>query len=923
MYRFFFASLISIFSTSWNTISVAQNYSRLDSIEKSIGRELNPTKKAEAYLTLSDEYLRVNLKSLDYAFSALKIAQKQENPIILVESLIAIAKGKYLLLDSYDEAKKFFTEAEEVCKSNQLFDLHIETLIQESILEQHYNHYQSALEKLKTANSKCLHSNNVLKQVTIANKISELHLSFHKYPDALSWSNTCDSLARLSKDTLQLGNSFKIKALVNSHNQLNEGVFYEYRKTITLYKKYLKSDKKNSQSRIFLYANCLIDYASALRDIKQYDSSLFYLNQCLEFIRLKYGRDTISYDPQHLMIQAYLAKSITLYAQTITPELRTAKDAIAEYLEMLTDTLALSDAYYTMANYHFKAGPVSRAISNLKTYLNLIRKLDNPLKTIEGYNKFGLAYLQLGNYKTAIGAYKGGLKISQKYKFKAKQVDLHTSIGNAYLLLEEPDSAISHAKYVKKDREKDRDSLIEYVNSYCLAAAYIMKDDLQTAKQHIYKLISLSQNTNRPILTKYGLVETDYRIAYYYKQIGNYPLFLDYINRSIKKAQDEGIKEVESDSYLLLAKYYTSIGKHEKSNEYLEKYETLKDLMINLYNQRLLTLYELNDRTNARKVEIQLLKKEREIQDAEIRYNRIILFYTIVAIAILLALLGMLFVINRRKNRAYQMLAAQTNEILEKNRLLAEQTIAIEKSEFMIKKQNQELVSLNRTKDKFFSIIAHDLRNPFSGLIGLTNYLILQFKDITIEETKKYLLAINESSRQTFILLENLLEWAQTQLESIKYNPEAFDLFNVAENAKKLFSATITIKEIIIVNQIHPETWVFADKTMIETILRNLISNALKFTNSKGHVELFTIMIDGKVQVGVRDSGMGISSEYLEKLFSLETITSRDGTSHEKGTGLGLIVCKEMIKKHDERIWAESNLGEGATFFFTLKSTTA
>jgi len=539
---------------------------------------------------------------------------------------------------------------------------------------------------------------------------------------------------------------------------------------------------------------------------------------------------------------------------------------------------------------------------------------------VEGYNLQGLSNMQIGNYKFAIGCFKGGLSLCKINKFIAKQLDFHTCLANIYLFTEKPDSTIFHAKYVLKAIDKNVDSLLFYANCYCIASAYIMKSDYQNAQPYINELITLSKTFNKPILTKYGIIASDFIIANYYQQVGNYPLFIHYTDKSIQKAQKEGLKEVERDCYFTLAKYYKAIRKHEKSNEYLEKYEAIKDKIINLYTQRLLTLNELSDETSSRKKENLLLKRERELQNAKIRNNKIIILSIIIVATVLLVLSGMLILSNRRKNRLNQMLEIQTKEILEKNRLLAKQTLAIEQSEAMIKNQNIELVNLNKTKDKFFSIIAHDLRNPFSGLLGLTNYLIDHVDTMQVDDTKKYLISINESSRQTYILLENLLDWAQTQLSSIKYHPEIFNLFFIAENTKKLFNTTSTIKDITIINRIEPETMVFADKKMAETIIRNLVGNALKFTNKKGAVEISSINIDGNVHVAIRDTGIGMNQEQLNNLFILDSVSSRRGTANEKGTGLGLIVCMELIKMHNQKIWAESIINEGSTFFFSLKS---
>ena len=902
-----------------NTALVAQNRTRIDSLQKNFKRESNEIKKAEILLALSNEYIHCNIKAINYAYTANKIAQEQKDPQLLSKSLISIAKAKYLLQDNFTEANSNFKESEKVCINNNLYDLQVQTLIEWSILEQSYNHYLASLEKLHTAYSICTKNHDKTKQSEIAYQIANLYLQNHKYSDAIAWGSICDSISQSTKNVSSIGSTHKLKALINKSTNNYNGVYTEYHKMIELYKQKLNLEESNRHLQT-MYANSLIDYATTLRDINQYDSSILYINQCLKFIRLKFGKDTLKFEPQHLMVRVYLEHTITLSAKDIFLETKQSKDAMMDYLNKVKDTLTLSNVYFEAANYFFYANSPTRAISYLKNFIHITSRFSNPLKVVEGLNLHGLSNMQIGNYKFAIGCFKSGLSLCKKNKFIAKQLDFHTCLANIYHFTDKPDSTIFHAKYVLKTIDKDVDSLLFYANCYFIASAYIMKSDYQNAQPYINELITLSKTFNKPIQTKYGIVASDFIIANYYRHVGNYPLFVAYMDKSIQKAQKEGVDEIERDNYLTLAKYYKAIRKHEKAYEYLEKYEAIKDKIINLYTQRLLTLNELSDENSSRKKENLLLKRERELQDAKIRNNRIIILFIILIAAILLVLSGMLILSNRRKNRLNQLLEIQTKEILEKNRLLEKQTLAIEQSEAMIKNQNIKLVNLNKTKDKFFSIIAHDLRNPFSGLLGLTNYMVDNLESMQFDETKKYIVSINESSRQTFILLENLLDWSQTQLGSIKYNPEVFNLFFVAENTKKLFNSTSTIKEITIINRIESEVWVFADKKMVETVIRNLVGNALKFTNRNGAVEISSINIDSNVQVAVRDTGIGMDEDQLNKLFTLESANSHRGTANEKGTGIGLIVCEELIKKHDQRIWAESIPNEGSTFFFTLKS---
>jgi len=358
MYRFLILYLLLLFFSSWNTALVAQNRTRIDSLQNALKRESNEIKKAEILLALSNEYIQCNIKSINYAYAAYKIAQEQKDPQLLSKSLISIAKGKYILQDNFKEANFNFNESEKVCINNNLYDLRVQTLIEWSIFEQSYNHYLASLEKLHIANSICLQNHNKAKQAEIAYQIANLHLQNHRYSDAIAWGSICDSLSQCTKDISLIGSTHKLKALINKNTNNYNGVYIEYHKMIEFYKQYLRLEGSNRHLQT-IYANGLIDYATTLRDINQYDSSLLYINQCLKFIRLKFGKDTLKFEPQHLMVRAYLANTITLSAKDNFLETKLSKDVITEYLNKVTDTLTLSNVYFEVANYHFYANSLT------------------------------------------------------------------------------------------------------------------------------------------------------------------------------------------------------------------------------------------------------------------------------------------------------------------------------------------------------------------------------------------------------------------------------------------------------------------------------------------------------------------------------------------------------------------------------------
>ncbi len=247
-----------------------------------------------------------------------------------------------------------------------------------------------------------------------------------------------------------------------------------------------------------------------------------------------------------------------------------------------------------------------------------------------------------------------------------------------------------------------------------------------------------------------------------------------------------------------------------------------------------------------------------------------------------------------------------------------ERTLQIEQQNKLIISKNLELNELNRTKDKFFSIIGHDLGNQFNIIVGFLEVLVTDFKKLDSGKVELHLTNIYNSSKQAFNLLENLLTWARMQTNRIHYNPENFIVSKKINESLELLSGAITKKNIQIEVHSDEENVVYADVNMFSTVFRNLVANAVKFTHENGKI---TILIKKKgdyCEICVKDNGVGISAEDIQKIFRIDNKHKTVGTMGEKGTGLGLILCKEFVEKNGGQISVKSVVGEGSEFCFTL-----
>jgi PAS domain S-box-containing protein len=235
-----------------------------------------------------------------------------------------------------------------------------------------------------------------------------------------------------------------------------------------------------------------------------------------------------------------------------------------------------------------------------------------------------------------------------------------------------------------------------------------------------------------------------------------------------------------------------------------------------------------------------------------------------------------------------------------------------------IKNYEDELKELNKSKDDFFSIIAHDLKSPFQGLLGFTGLLKDEFPNLSEEEKIDFIERIHSTTRNIFQFIEQLLEWSRLQAGRVEYRKEKIDVQKIVNTTFLLHKPNADNKHIAIENLCEPETFGYGDIRMFEAVIDNLLSNAIKFTPEKGTIKISTEILDQSIQVTVEDTGIGISQSKIAKLFKIDSHISTRGTSGETGTGLGLILCAEIVNKLRGKIWVESIEGSGTKFIFTV-----
>jgi len=289
-----------------------------------------------------------------------------------------------------------------------------------------------------------------------------------------------------------------------------------------------------------------------------------------------------------------------------------------------------------------------------------------------------------------------------------------------------------------------------------------------------------------------------------------------------------------------------------------------------------------------------------------------------ILVIFLLIIITVIVIYYHQKKRANQLLVEQNNQIELKNQQLQKLNEHIQIINQNLTHSKNELIQANNSKNKFFSILAHDLRNPFHTILGQSYLLSNAYDKLKKEEQKNYANEIYNSCEQVNRLIENLLEWGRTQFSGITFQPEPVVLDKLIMNTIALLKNNAEKKSITIVNATEPNIEVEADKEMIETIFRNIINNGIKFTPVGGWIKITSKKVNDNIRFLIEDNGLGIEKTNQKKLFKIDSNYKTKGTNDERGTGLGLIICKEFIDLHQGKIWVESEINKGSKFYFEL-----
>jgi signal transduction histidine kinase len=554
-----------------------------------------------------------------------------------------------------------------------------------------------------------------------------------------------------------------------------------------------------------------------------------------------------------------------------------------------------STALYSALNYigfdYNDLGEYDEAYNYFTQSFRVARKLHDSVRITTALLNVGSVFKSLGQYDIAIRQLNLSNEISKKIGDLDGRPYYLDELGDVYLRKGEFEKAEDTLLTAIQIARKRNITELEPRTLSKLGKLYQLKGELTKASLYYDSAAMIHKKTDND----FGIAENNLGKGEVLMQQGKFNDALVLLQESLTTAKTLNARKMEGDCYHQLSILAEKEKDFKKSLMYYKEYKVMSDSLFDQGMLEKLFQNQLSFEIETKDFEIANLSQAKENRESEIRKAQFIRNILVVVLALTAILLFTIYRSGQRRIKINKLLMEHQEEI---------------------KQRSIELEQLNQVKDKFFSIISHDLRSPINALSGILN--LLDKKSLKPEEFTDLTRELRIQFNNTKTLINNLLDWALLQMDKLKIQPEKIDLFGLVDENFRMLNS-FHLKEVDLINQVQRGTTVFADLNMINLVFRNLILNAIKFTENGGQVTLSTEDDGEFYRITIADNGVGISPEVQGILFEKTSGYSTRGTANEKGTGLGLILCKEFVEKNGGRIWLESEMGRGSTFHFTLK----
>ncbi|TVQ15412.1 MAG: hypothetical protein EA361_05775 [Bacteroidetes bacterium] len=671
--------------------------------------------------------------------------------------------------------------------------------------------------------------------------------------------------------------------------------------------------------------------------------------------------------PDSLLFEAHFRLAWELKSTRPTQALESGREAL-RLAEKMGNERRIADALSHIGVIQWQMGNFSMALDYHLEALSIYERIGNDIGIARSNTNIGIIFSDQSHYEKALEYFFRSLGLYEQENHSTGMAAVLNNIGMVYEHQRDYDLAEQyHLRSLElKKTENDEKGMAFSFNN--LGLVQQGKNNYEKAMEYFYKSLEIriqlndrreiantssnlgylfflledSENSGKylnqalsyyiDVDDKSGIAKTYNYLGRLYLQEGQLTLARQSFNESLEIAKEIGLNRMVSENYANLAKLMAQLSDYRRAFEYQQNFINSRDSIYNEESRRKIIELQLMYDHEKKESEIQLSRKNEQISLLSTQRDRLLRNFLIAGVVLILISLFLLYNRFLIAKNANVLLENQKDEIsktnqklLSLNQSLMEQKMKFEElnhqlniSNIKLTESERNLIEINATKDKFFSIISHDLRNPFAAIVSFSRILKRDISNLTAEELKELALELDKSVLKINNLLENLLQWSRTQTGKIRFKPEYIAIHEIVKDNINLFKNNAKEKKIKLVDAVDDNIPVWADKNMTDTVIRNLLSNALKYTDSGGEIVLESKIQDHKVFISVKDNGVGMTEESKAKIFRVDTLHSTYGTMDEKGSGLGLLLCKEFIEKQGGEITFESELGKGSVFTFSL-----
>lgn len=572
---------------------------------------------------------------------------------------------------------------------------------------------------------------------------------------------------------------------------------------------------------------------------------------------------------------------------------------IFSQLEDSRDKLAISIS--NIGNTYYTLGRFDKALDYLSQALKISEDMSDSAGMAPSYNNIGNIYLSLNEFNSAIQYYFKAEKIHKKFNDKRKLSTVYNNIGEAYLGLGKIEEAIKYNQRSLEIASKNKD--IEGVISSLINISdiYIKNKEYNEALVKLNEALRLS-NINKDKFLYARILKGIGALKFHQKE---YDEAVTSYKDALSLVEESGTDLLIQEIYVGLSEAWQAKGNYQLAYEYLKKHQNLTDSMYTRESMNRLNMIRVSFELEQTERDNQLLKQQNIYSKLALSKQQTIRNLLIVIIAIVIVSLAFLFLMYHSKKK--------------KNELLALQNEQISNQKEELDKLYLEQFKLNETKTKFFSIIAHDLKSPFQSLLGFSELLSMEYDQFNDEQRLDAITNMYKVTSDTYKLIENLLEWGRIQTGNANVVLKYINLKDLVDSIVPIYEIPFRNKDLKLSIDIPPLQMAHADPNMMGAILRNLLSNAIKFSNQGGTISIKGTTNHEASRLSVSDTGVGISPQVIEKLFTFDPKIRRVGTKGETGTGMGLGLCMEFMLLNHGMIKVSSKPGEGSTFTMIMQ----